>query len=279
MVVVSVLFAVAAATAAIVLAVRVRNQGRALGAAAERAAALETELDRARGERASQTVRADTAEAERAEAAAQARASAAELQVAVASLADATRTRDSLAGELETLRAQHAGCADVTALWALELARIERRWQLSVAPGIGLTSPLATCAEHERPRVAIEILGEALREETGTRVELAWHVATALTPVDGLHVVRIADELLAANALHAERLALTVTDERDEQADADDAHGVTLAVSAFDHDDTPVAPAPWSMPAPDTAAPAGVVSIDEGRVRLHLGPAESGVAA
>lgn len=236
MLVVSLLFAVAAATAAVVLAVRVRRQGRALGAAADRAAALEVELDRARGERATQTVRADTAEAERTEAQAQARAASAELAVAVSSLTEATRARDALGAELDELRTQHAACGDVALLWSLELARVERRWQLSVAPGIDMASPLASCAEGDRPRVAIEILGAALREESGTRVGLAWELDEPLLPATALVVVRAADELIAANALRAERVELAVREDGD---------AIAVHVRAFDHDDVPVEPTPF----------------------------------
>lgn len=270
MVVLSILFAVAAVTAACVLAIRVRRQGRALGAAADRAAALEAELDRTRTDRAVQTVRADTSEAERNEAAASLRAASSELQVAVGALNDATRARDALLvevdahlAELEALRTAHASCTDTTALWALELARVERRWHLSVAPGIGLTSPLTACAPDDRPRVAVEILADALREETGTRFAIDWSAERPLPAVTALLVVRAADELLSAHALAAERIHLAVTA---------DTTTVTLAVTAYDTDDAPLAPTTLATDAfPDTALPSLVVS--PGRVVVPIAPA------
>lgn len=276
MVVLSILLAVAATTAAFVLAVRVRRQGRALGAAADRAAALETELDRTRTDRAMQAVRADTAEAERNEAAASLRAASSELQVAVGSLNEATRARDAvlveldaqrteldeLRTELDELRASHASCTDTTALWALELARIERRWHLSVAPGIGLTSPLTVCEPDDRLQTAVAILADALREETGTRFQIAWQVERPLPAVTALLVVRAADELLSAHALTAERIRLAVTAQ---------AGTVTLVVTAYDADDATLEPAALATEAfPDATMPSLVVSA--GQVVVPITP-------
>lgn len=241
--VLSILFAIAAATAALVLAVRVRRQALALGAAGDRATTLGADLDEARNDRAQQVLRADTAEAERDEQRARSGALASEVQVAASTLAEAVRARDAAHAEIERLGAAQSVNADAVVLWSLELARVERRWHTGVAPGMHLTSPLATSAPTEQPRLALEIIAAALREEVGTRFTIDWQITETL-PVDvALLTVRTADEILAAAALSCELVHLVVAQ------DVEQAH-VELTVEAFDSDGTPLTLAAIALPKP-----------------------------
>jgi hypothetical protein len=259
----SILFAVAALVAAIVMGVRVRRQGTALGAAADRIAQLQTDLDEMRTERAQQTLRADTAEAAHDEAITRATALDAELQVAVSTIAEAIRTRDDAHRAVEALQAAQLGSVDADALWALELARLDRRWHMSVAPGIGFTSPLAECAPGDAPRVALDIVASALREETGTRYVIDWQATAELPVATALLVVRAGDELLSAAALASEVVRLRV---------AEAPEHVVLTVEAFDDAEQPVALAPIAAGKVAAVGPSSAEVVDGATVRVSRPP-------
>jgi hypothetical protein len=265
MTVLFVLLAAAALAAAVVLGVRVRNQARALGAAADRAAALHADLDAARHERSQQTLRADTAEAARDEADTRAAALDSELQVAASTLAEAIRTRDAAQREAADLRDALATSADAQVLWALEIARVERRWHLSVAPGIGLTSPLARCTPGDAPRVALDIIASALREETGTRFAIDWQLDAPLPAATALLVVRTGEELLSAAALSSDRVELHVTRQGDH---------VTVGVDAVDDDQQPVALAPLDLATGLRPGPASAAVGADATVQITLAAPE-----
>jgi hypothetical protein len=265
MTVLFVLLAAAALAAAVVLGVRVRNQGRALGAAADRAAALQADLDAARHERAQQTLRADTAEAARDEADTRAAALESELQVAASTLAEAIRTRDAAQRDAAELRDTLTASADAQVLWALEVARVERRWHASVAPGIGFTSPLARCAPDDAPRVALDIIADALREETGTRFAIDWRLDTALPAASALLVVRTAEELMSAAALSSDRVRLHVTRHDDH---------VAVVVDAVDDDQQPVALAPLGLAPGLRPGPASAAAGADASVQISLAARE-----
>ncbi len=227
----AILLAIAATAAALVLAVRVRRQGHALGAAGARIVTLSEDLDTVSNDRAEHVLRADTAEAARDEAEARATALEAEVRTASDRLGDAITAYEHTRDAADELRAQLASRADAATLWALELARVDRRWHVSVAPGIDLTSPIASSPEAELPRVALEIIAAALREETGTRFAIDWQLADALPPAGAILVVRFGDEMLAASALQCEMVELRVTASGD---------FVELTLAASDNSDTPV---------------------------------------
>jgi hypothetical protein len=261
MTVLLVLIAAAALAAAVVLGVRARRQSRALGVAADRFAALQNDLDTARNDRVQQMLRADTAEAARDEAETRAAALDGELQVAASALAEAIRARDVAQLDIAELRDTLTTSADAHALWALEVARVERRWHLSVAPGIGLTSPLARCAPEDAPRVALDIIASALREETGTRFAIDWQLDLRLPPAAALLVVRTGEELLSAAALSSDRAELRVS-QRDDH--------VLVGVDAVDDDQQPVALAPLELAGGLRAGPASATVGDDTTVAIPL---------
>lgn len=265
-----ILLAVAAGTAAAVLAVRVRRQSTALGAAADRIGGLSAELDAVRGERAQQTLRADTAEAERDEARARAASLDSELRVAASALAEAIRTRDAANQQADDMRAAQLRSADANALWALELARVERRWHLSVAPGIGFTSPLAECSPADKPKVALEIIASALREETGTRSTIDWQVTSTLPEATALLVLRAGDELLSAAAFASDKVTLRVT--------ADETHAV-LTLDAVDDNQQPVELTPIDAGVVAPPGPSSAEVIDAATVRVSVPSAARRAAA
>ena len=263
--VLSILFAIAAVAAAVALAIHVRRHGLALGAADNRAATLEADLGHAREDQAQQLLRAETAERERHEQQARADSLASEVQVAALALAEAISARGNATAELEQLRAERRAAADAATLWALELARVERRWHTSVAPGIDLTSPLSTSDAADQPRLALEIIVAALREETGTRFDIDWRINGALPVPATLVTVRTADEMLAAAALACETGHLVAAQEH---------NTIVLAIEAFDLGGVPVALAPFTFAsAIDTADTARAFTIDGAIARISMDPA------
>jgi hypothetical protein len=182
----------------------------------------DVELDDTRRDLDAAVQRADTAELAlrdaqaRVDAAQAESASAAEaLEAARAELAAATEALASAAGEN----------GDAQDLWSLELTRSERRWQLSVAPGIGVPSPFD---DAEDPlRLAVEVEASALREEVGTQIDVAWELDQPLPDEASLLVLRLAQELLADAAARAETLELRVGPEDG---------GVALELRALDEE-------------------------------------------
>lgn len=171
--------------------------------------------------------------------AAKARAETAEkaLRDAQTRLDEATAKSASVASALEEVRAELAAATeqlestvdagDASALWALEIARSERRWQLSVSPGMDMPSPFD---DTDDPlRLAVEVEASALREEVGTRIDVAWALSTPLPDQASLLVLRLAQELLADAAARAETLELRVGLE-------DESSGVALALRALDEE-------------------------------------------
>jgi hypothetical protein len=243
----AILLAIAATAAALALGVRVRRQGHALGAASDRITTLSADLDTVRNDRAEQALRADAAEAERDEANAKAIALEVDARAAAAELDDALVAYEHSRAAADDLRARILVSADAATLWALELARIDRRWHVSVAPGIDLTSPVMSNAESELPHVALDIIAAALREETGTRFSIDWQLTADLSPAVALLVVRLGDEMLAASALKCEIVQLRVAGAGD---------FVQLTLTALDNSDAPVS-------VPDLAFLAGISWVPE----------------
>jgi hypothetical protein len=188
----------------------------------------DVQLDDTRRDLDAAVQRAETAELALRDA--QARVDAA--QAESASAADALEAaRTELAAATEALDAAAGENGDAHDLWALELTRSERRWQLSVAPGIGVPSPFD---DAEDPlRLAVEVEASALREEVGTQIDVAWELEHPLPDEASLLVLRLAQELLADAAARAETLELRVGPEDG---------GVALELRALDEEgaDVPV---------------------------------------
>jgi hypothetical protein len=144
----------------------------------------------------------------------------------------------------EALLAARSSGHDAAALWALELARSERRWRQSVAPGIDVPSPFADT--DDALHLAVDVEAAALREEVGTRIEVEWAAPAGLSADQSVVVLRLAQELLASAAKPAETLDLRVS------ADGPD---VVVSLRALDENDDEVA---IELPA-----------LPEGRVRLE----------
>jgi DNA repair exonuclease SbcCD ATPase subunit len=194
---------------------------------------------------------------------AKARADAAEkaLRDVQQRLDDVTAKSESVASTLDEVRAELAeattqlenageGGGDAGALWALEIARSERRWQASVAPGMDLPSPFEQT--DDALKLAVEVEASALREEVGTRIDVAWSLDADLPDQASLLVLRLAQELLADAASRAETLELRVGLE-------DDSAGVAVALRALDEEGSVV--------------PVALPPLASGRVR----PGEDGV--
>jgi hypothetical protein len=190
--------------------------------------------------------RADTAEVALRDA--QARVDAAQAESASAAEAlEAARAELAAATEALEAAASSSENGDAHALWALELTRSERRWQLSVAPGIDVPSPFDDA--DDPLRLAVEVEASALREEVGTQIDVAWDLDHDLPDEASLLVLRLAQELLADAAARAETLELRVGGEDD---------GVTVELRALDEEGVEV--------------PVLLPELTSGRVR----PGESG---
>lgn len=203
------------------LAARASAQRSARDAATARA-----DAEAARAEASAASERAATAEAARIAAEstrdiaeADARAARHEATVATGEAADllarASALDDRLAeltGEREVLHrslaASTGGGNDPASLWALEIARAERRWREAVSPGPDARSPLDDADDPVRAVVAIEVA--AVHEETGTTIHLDWQLPVGLGPAAALAAVRAAQEVLASGAKAAETATLTV---------------------------------------------------------------------
>ncbi len=99
---------------------------------------------------------------------------------------------------------------DATSLWALEMRRSERTWRYHVAPGLDSVSPLADASD--QLQVAVEIEASAVREESGTAVDVQWSVPRQLSPGPALAVLRHVQEQLALLAKRSDRVMVRVTD-------------------------------------------------------------------
>ncbi|CAB4756648.1 MAG: hypothetical protein F2754_10675 [Actinobacteria bacterium] len=251
-----ILLAIAALAAALALGVRMRRQGHALGAAIDRIGTLSDDLDTVRNDRAQQVIRADDAESAHVEAEARFDALETDLRSTTAKLEAALLAYEHAHTAAGALRDQLLVSADAATLWALELARVDRRWHLSVAPGIGLTSPVMSSAECELPHVALDIIAAALREETGTRFSIDWQLTEPLSLAAAVLVVRLGDEMLASSALKCELVQLQVASAGD---------FVVLTLAAFDNSDAPVT-------LPELACLSGI-----GWVPEHSGIARDGM--
>jgi hypothetical protein len=84
---------------------------------------------------------------------------------------------------------------DAPGLWALEVVRFDRMWRDHSAATPDTLSPLGETLDPAR--AAIEILTEALREESGTVIDLRWKATTVPGPAPAARLVRACEELLA----------------------------------------------------------------------------------
>jgi hypothetical protein len=159
-----------------------RNRGDELD---ERLTAANRDVERTMGDLA--TAESDL-EAERTKvAAADAAAAAAAKEAEKAEAMALVATDRALALERESL--------DANGLWALEAVRFDRVWRDHAAVGPNVASPLADTADPAR--AAVEILAEALREDSGTAIEVRWKADEVLPPAPAARLVRGCEEVLA----------------------------------------------------------------------------------
>jgi hypothetical protein len=84
---------------------------------------------------------------------------------------------------------------DAGALWALEAVRFDRMWRDHAAVGPHAPSPLAETSDPAR--AAVEILAEALREDSGTAIDVQWKADEIAAPAPAARLVRACEEVLA----------------------------------------------------------------------------------
>ncbi len=84
---------------------------------------------------------------------------------------------------------------DAAGLWALEATRFDRMWRDNAAAGPDVASPLADT--DDPARVAVTILAEALREESGTAMDVQWKADDPPPPAPAARLVRACEELFA----------------------------------------------------------------------------------
>jgi len=143
------------------------------------------EVERAMGKVAEAESRVES-EAKRADAADEA---------ATASAREAEKAEAVARAASERALALERATVDAPALWALEAIRFDRMWRDHAAVGPNAPSPLA---ETDDPaRAAVEILAEALREDSGTAIELRWKAGGVLGPAPAARLVRACEELFA----------------------------------------------------------------------------------
>jgi hypothetical protein len=195
-------------TIALVMVERRRRRAVAAGNAADqRTTAVKADLTATRaelGERQSDLVTAQ-----------------ADLEISRAQLSDVQQQAGALGLELEVshqeidrlgdqVRRATSG-HDATSLWELELQRSERTWRYHVAPGLDSSSPLVDVPD--QLRVAVGIEASALREESGTAVDVEWNLQRPIGPGPCLAVLRYVQEQLAGFAKRSDRVLVRVTDE------------------------------------------------------------------
>lgn len=100
---------------------------------------------------------------------------------------------------------------DAASLWQLEMMRSERTWRYHVAPGLDSPSPLDQPGS-DQLRTAVDIEASALREESGTAVEVEWNIPRPLDPGPALVVLRQVQEHLAQFAKRSDRITVRVSD-------------------------------------------------------------------
>jgi hypothetical protein len=210
-----------------VLATQLVRKRRSLGAADARVASLETQLAGVMNDVAALTAQLEATSSALGQVREELSDARVEIEGGAAALADAMQRLAATGKELGETRDElaevRAAAHDGRALWALELARSERRWRHSVAPGIDTPSPFPTAADPLR--LAVEVAADTLREEVGTRITVSWGLPQGLGPEQSLVVLRLAQEMAAGVAKAAETLDLDVRAE---------ARDVIVAVRAVD---------------------------------------------
>lgn len=141
---------------------------------------------------------------------------------------------------------------DPEVVWALEQARSERTWRLSLALGPDLDSVFVNAASPLREALQVEV--DAAREEVGAVVELDAYLPDGLTQAGSVLVLRAAQELLATVVRRGEE---TTVDARPDGRD------MLVTIRSVDENGEPVPPSP--LPLPDSP---GIEAIDDG-VRIR----------
>ncbi len=84
---------------------------------------------------------------------------------------------------------------DAGGLWALEAVRFDRMWRDHAAVGPDVPSPLADTVDPARS--AVEIIAEALREDSGTAIDVQWKAGDPPAAAPAARLVRACEEVLA----------------------------------------------------------------------------------
>ena len=100
---------------------------------------------------------------------------------------------------------------DAASLWQLEMMRSERTWRYNVAPGLDSASPLDD-PDADQLHVAVDIEASAVREQSGTAVEVEWTMTRRIDPGPSLAVLRQVQEQLARFAKRSDRVTVRVVD-------------------------------------------------------------------
>jgi hypothetical protein len=163
-----------------------------LEAATRDAEAAAADAAEATARAAEERERAESLERERAALAEQLSAAQAAAEEAARELCERLASLEQQLAETERAR---SGALDALGVWALESVRLDRLWRDQVAAGTAEPSPLVSTTDPAR--AAVEIHAAALRESSGTPVDVQWTVSEPVAPVPGARLVRAVEELLA----------------------------------------------------------------------------------
>ena len=116
-------------------------------------------------------------------------------QAAAASAKEAEKSDAVARAATDRALALEQNTIDAGGLWALEAVRFDRMWRDHAAVGPDVPSPLAETADPARS--AVEIIAEALREDSGTAIEVQWKTDAAPAAAPAARLVRACEEVLA----------------------------------------------------------------------------------
>ena len=145
--------------------------------------------------------RRQDAEAERDQALATSAARQAEIDALHADL-------DGVRAELAARPAPGGPAGDPAVLWALALERIERLWRTSISVRPGEPSPIETA--DEPLKAALEVLAEAVHEESGADITVRWEGDTPVPAARAVLALAVAESVVAGLAKSDERTEIVV---------------------------------------------------------------------
>jgi hypothetical protein len=116
-------------------------------------------------------------------------------QAATAAAKEAEKSDAVARAASERALALERNTIDAAGLWALEAVRFDRMWRDHAAVGPDAPSPLAETPDPARS--AVEIIAEALREDSGTAIDVQWKADDAPAAAPAARLVRACEEVLA----------------------------------------------------------------------------------